>query len=243
MNFVLLKTKIPIFPIWPETTELERIKVLVKDSPLDARMRRRLLKGWYENAERQLVQSFIQPGDHVLELGASQGIMTCFLSRQAAGGRVVSVEADASLRRVFDAHLALNGLRAEWVQALCCPVWGMGVPEQLARQSFIASEDPLSGSAGPGLAGASAPVWQTAEAICRETGLAPTALVVDIEGAESVWAECAPSLPRSVRSMIVEFHPRRIGPRLAGEAIQRIIEEGFKIAGQAETVLAFQRGN
>lgn len=238
----LFQTRIPFFPLWPDIAVLDGIKVPLKSSPLSSRMRRRLLRGFYETAERELVKAFIEPGDRILEIGASIGILSCFLSRQAGnGGRVVSVEADPNLKRHFDAQLALNGLKAEWVNALCCPLWGQLVPARAQEKSFQPAANNLSGQAVASNQPSAPRSWLTAESICKQTGLQPTALMVDIEGSEDVWAERAPRLPMSLRTVITEFHPRLTGTRVAGQAIQSILNEGFRVAGLSETVLAFRR--
>jgi FkbM family methyltransferase len=240
----LLKTRLPLFPIWPAVAELDGVKVALKDSPLSPTMRRRLLKGYYETAERDLVQQFIKPGDKVLEIGASIGVLTCFLQRRAgANGRVVSIEADARLKRYFDANLALNGVTAQWIGALCCPLWTMEVPASVAQATFQVSDNNLSGRAHTGDALMGTPAWTTAQTICAQLQFEPSALVVDIEGAEAVWVEHAPRLPLSICTVIAEFHPKITGAAAAGQSIQRILDEGFVIAGLRETVVALQRRN
>jgi hypothetical protein len=239
----LFKTRLPLFPIWPEVVSLDGMQVPVKSSPLDPKTRRRLMRGLYETSERDLIQQFIRPGDQILELGASVGIVSSFLAKRAGPtGRLVSVEADGRLEHPFRKQLALNGLAAGWVHALACPIWSEAVPDATARQSFARSERTLSGRAAAAVANAEpGPVWLTAGAVCRQQKLAPTALVVDIEGSESVWVEHRPQFPPSLRTIIAEFHPHLIGSRIAGAAIQRLLEEGFAVAGLHSTVLALER--
>ena len=210
----LLKTIKSLVSREPEQVELDGIKVLLKKSPLYPRIR--LLKcGSYEKSERDLTRQFIEPGEQILDLGASVGIVTCFLGRQAGPtGRVVCVEADTRLKASFEAYLALNGVRAVWINALCCPLWRDQVPAHIAQQSFQRSEQTLSGRAVLGPTTGESPPWLTALAICQQTELEPTALMVDIEGTEAVWAEYSPNFPDSIRLVIAEFHPRLIGSRV-----------------------------
>ena len=239
----LALTRIPFFPIWPEVVEVDGVKVLLRKSPLTPRMRRRLMRGGYETAERALLKAFVRPGDQVLELGASSGILTCILAKTVSpGGRVVSVEANAGLRGFFEEQLRANAVHAELVHAMACPVWGRPVPPGLAGQGFVPSPDNLSGRAAQERDRGSPVPWLTAEAVARASGLAPTALVVDVEGSEAVWAECPPHLPESVGLVIAEFHPQITGPAVAGQAVQAILDEGFRVAGFSRTVLAFARG-
>jgi len=238
----LLRTKVPFFSRWPEQVELDGVKVPLKNSPLDPKTRRRLMRGSYELAECDLVRHFVKPGEQILELGASVGIVTCFLSRQAGPtGRLVCVEADARLKVPFEAQLALNGVRAVWVNALCCPLWQDQVPARIAQQSFQQSEQTLSGRAVAGPTSGQSPPWLTALAICQQTNLEPSALVMDIEGTEAVWSEYPPNLPDSIGLVIAEFHPRLMGSKVAGRAVQAILEKGFVVSALHGTVLAFER--
>ncbi len=237
----LLKTIISLVSREPEQLEWDGIKVLLKKSPLYPRIRH-LRRGSYEKSERDLTRQFIEPGEQILDLGASVGIVTCFLGRQAGpAGRLVCVEADIRLKASSEAHLALNGVHAVWINALCCPLWRDQVPAHIAQQSFQRSEQTLSGRAVLGPTTGESPPWLTALAICQQTELEPTALVMDIEGTEAVWAENPPNFPGSIRLVIAEFHPNKIGLGVAGRAVQAILNEGYIVAGLSGTVFAFQR--
>jgi FkbM family methyltransferase len=228
---------IPLFPIWPEWTEIEGIRIPVRGSPLSPRMRRRLFRGLYETAERDLVQRFVRRGDRILEIGASLGILTCFLAKSAGEqGRIVSVEPNAALKPHFDRQLRLNGIAAELVNVLCCPLWSEAVPPEFSSQTFLPSVDNLSGRmAGASENGIAIP-WKTASAICAERNLEPSVVIVDVEGTEKVWTRRPPGFPPSVRTVIVEFHPKITGADVAGGAIQAILDSGFTVTG-----MAFQR--
>lgn len=240
MNLFL--TRIPLFPIWPEQIEIDGVNIPLNKSPLSPQMRRRLMKGLYETAERELGRIFIRPGDQILEIGASIGIVTCILARSAGDhGRIVSVEPDVSLRPHFERQLDLNGIRVELLQVLCCPVWKQPVPETLRSRSFLPSMNNLSGRVVNANSADTETRWITAEEICFKTGLEPTAMVVDIEGTEAVWAEYSPNCPASLRTIIIEVHPHLIGVQQAGKVIQSVIQEGFRVAGIRNNVFAFQR--
>ncbi|HSG28674.1 MAG TPA: FkbM family methyltransferase [Candidatus Krumholzibacterium sp.] len=205
-------------------------------------MRRRLFRGLYETAERDLVKRFVRPGDSILEIGASIGILTCFLAKSAGEqGRIVCVEPNVALKPHFDRQLRLNGITAELVNVLCCPLWGEAVPSEFASQTFQPSPDSLSGRMGSASGNGIAVPWKTASAICMERNLEPSVVIVDVEGTEKVWTRCPPGFPPSVRAVIVEFHPKITGPDVAGGAIQAIVNSGFAITGMAGTVMAFQR--
>lgn len=235
-------TRIPLFPVWPEQIEIDGVQIPVKTSPLSPQMRRRLMKGLYETAERELVDAFIRPGDHILEIGASIGILTCFLSHKAGDqARIVSVEPDATLLPHFQRQLRLNGIQADLLQALCCPLWNQPVPKTLSSRNFMPHQDNLSGTVASSDEGPTSVRWITAETACTETDLKPTALVVDIEGTEAVWTDHPPRFPESLRTVILETHPTLVGVQIAGRVVQAVVEEGFRVAGMRNNVFAFQR--
>jgi hypothetical protein len=51
----------------------------LKQMPLDAKTKRRILRGGYETAERKLVAKFVKQGDQVLEFGGSLGVVSSIL--------------------------------------------------------------------------------------------------------------------------------------------------------------------
>lgn len=200
------------------------------------------MKGLYETAERELVQAFIRPGDQILEIGASIGIVTCFLAHRAGdNATIVSVEPDASLRPYFERQLRLNGIRAELLHALCCPLWNQSIPQGLASRHFVPDRDNLCGGVAASDEAQMSVRWITAESACSETGLQPSALVVDVEGTESVWTDHPPNFPESLSTVILEVHPHLIGIKLAGKVVQAVVGEGFQVAGIRNNVFAFQR--
>lgn len=234
-----------IAPFWPKQIDVDGVKILIRGSPLSHRMRRRLIaRGMYETAERELIQAFVRPGDQILEIGGSIGIVTCFLANAAGKtGRVVSIEADGSLRVHFERQLALNGYRVDLINALCCPVWNQPVPEELRSLRFKRSKNNLLGrTASPGEGGIDVR-WITAERACLESGLEPTAVVIDVEGTEAVWIDHSPQFPRSVRTVILdlEVDPGLAGAKRAAGVVQAVSEEGFRVTGIRANVYAFER--
>ena len=239
----ILATRLPLFPIWPAMVDLDGIQVPLRELPLEAGVRRRLMRGSYETAERGLIEQYIREGDQVLELGASMGIVSTSLSRKIGRqGRLVCVEANLQLRVPFNRVTSLNGVEADWIHALSCPIWREEVPAEVSGKLFATGNSSLSGHATSAGDKNAVPVpWKTALNICEESGLEPTALVADIEGAEAIWQDFAPNFPQSLRTIIIELHPRRIGSGCSGKVIQAALDEGFRIGGVDQTVFAFVR--
>jgi hypothetical protein len=66
-------------------------------------------------------------------------------------------------------------------------------------------------------------------------------MVVDIEGTETIWTEIDAAFPDSLQLIITELHPQYSGPELAAQAAQAVIEQGFRLCGYQNHVLAFSR--
>lgn len=236
------KTHLPLCPIWPATAEIDGILVPIRDSPFPAPLRRHLMNGGYEQSERRLVQDFVCEGDRVLELGASAGVVTSFLLRQVGrSGRVVSVEGNSTLKAAFEAQQAANGFQGEWVQTLCRPTWETVLPQDFDPVRLMLHSNPLGSSVNRGDGTAHDVGWRTARQICETAVLEPTVLIADIEGSEAVWIDTPPEIPSSVRLVIIEFHPDILGSARAGQCVQALIHEGFKVCGMLGGVLALAR--
>ncbi len=220
---------------------LDGVRVPIRGSALSSKMRRHLMRGGYEGAERKILSRLIREGDEVIELGASLGIVTTLLARRVGGlGKVVAVEPNVLLRPHFERQLAFNKKSAILVQALGCPVWDDCVPEEIRSQRFTPAENSLSGRA-EGKAGAEVP-WLTLKEIAARAGIvAPTAVVVDVEGGEQIWCDLAPSFPNSVKTIIVEVHPHLIGGDKAARCVQALLREGFELAEFNGTVFGLSR--
>jgi FkbM family methyltransferase len=189
-----------------------------------------------------MVREFVIPGDRVLELGASTGVIsTLLLKRVGKSGRVVSVEGNPLLEPWFNAQLAANGFVGEWFRALCHPVWHSELPSGIEKKGFHVSSNPLGSAAAASGSSLKEENWMTASAICKAVDLSPNVLIIDIEGSEECWAEALPAVPDTVERAIIEFHPRLIGERLTGKCIQSILEDGFRIVALKESVIAFSR--
>lgn len=242
-----LLTRLPLFPVWPASVDLEGIRVPLRDSPFPPRLRRHLMRGGYETDERRLVQEFVRAGDSVIEVGASSGVVTSFLWRQVgAAGRVVSVEGNRHLKPFFEKVLRSNGFNGEWIEALAYPVWIPRAPESFDTRGFTPSSNPLGSTVAAVSEEKSRPASDgppvlTLQEIAEVTDLVPTVLVADIEGTEGVWCHMPPALPESLKTVIIEIHPQIIGPAAAGATVQALVDEGFRIEAVSGAVMAFAR--
>ena len=239
MNINRLLASIGIFP---KSIVIEGgIKVLLRNTPLSKKMRRNLMCGGYERAERKLISLLIQPDDRVLELGGSLGIVTSLIAHSVLpSGVVFSAEPNLSLRPSFNKQLSFNGCNVDLVSALVCPIWSECVPDHFLKMGFNSSVNSLSSRAS--FQGGNDVKWITLKTMAIECGLNnPTALVIDIEGAEDVWCDFPPNFPDSIKKIIIEIHPNIIGEIKAAKTMQALFNEGFRIHSLCASVYAFTR--
>jgi FkbM family methyltransferase len=189
-----------------------------------------------------LLRKVLEPGDQVLELGASLGIVSSLILKLiGTAGRLVAVEANPQLAEPFRRQLSVNGFSCDLVNALCCPVWAGNVPANLANRAFQASANTLAGRAVAGNSPSCSPEWKTAAAICDKLNFLPNVLVCDIEGAETAWNEPGLTFPESLQKIIVELHPWINGPDVAGAILTAVTTAGFEVYAFSGSVFAFRR--
>jgi FkbM family methyltransferase len=226
----------------PKSAQIDGLTFPLSGLPIPRRKKRHLVRGDYETPERILVKAFIRPGMKVLELGASLGIISTFIARQiGSAGSLLSVEADSSLLPFWERNLAVNGFTGKCVHALACPIWTETVPSNLLAMKFNTCEDKLSGRVQTSADGVAQNLWKTALNLCTEHQFAPDALIIDIEGTETIWIELGAQMPAHVKLAIVEFHPQYTGAEKAGQCVQALMDQGFKSAGYQNHVMAFTR--
>jgi hypothetical protein len=83
--------------------------------------------------------------------------------------------------------------------------------------------------------------WLTAAEVCERAALEPTALLVDIEGAERVWVDHPPRFPVALRAIVLEIHPRHLELLETGAVVRAVLAERFQLIAIEDNVIAFQR--
>jgi FkbM family methyltransferase len=209
---------------WRLATRPARVRLhgveLALGSDATPALRRALYAERYERGEARCVLLRLAPDDVVLEVGAGAGFLSTLCALRVGSGRVTAVEANPAL---------LPRIRATWAANDVAPrlVHGVLAREAGEAQLFVSPEFVSSSlHAGDGSdAAAAVRVPQLAvNALLRE--VAPTFLVVDIEGAE---AELLPAIDwRGVRKLALELHPQRIGEAKSRQLLALLAAEGFR---------------
>lgn len=237
----LLKHLVPEW-VWPPVVHLDGVPIPVRSMPFSFGVKRILCDGSYEASERRLMNRVVRPGDVVLELGGSIGILaTIAAEKVGASGSVVTVEASERLTR----HSARRFADRQNV----CVLTGVGFPVWLAPDSvrgsvFCDTGNSLGGRVvfrEPGSGGpASHEVYDLAR-VTRECRIDPTLLLVDIEGSEAVVLEPGMSLPPCVQHVIIELHPGLYGDDVERQIVDAFTGFGFRVAEEVSHVYLFSR--
>jgi hypothetical protein len=241
----LLKLLVPEF-VWPKSVLIDGAEIKIRGAPYSFGVKKVLRVGDYEVDERRLLAKILDPGDVVVEMGGSIGILTAIIAAKVGrSGFVISVEASAELAAYSKTWLE-SGKNVRVLAGFGFPVWELKQPVEI--QKFEAIWGSMSGrltfragqSAGAGSNGASQPVYdlKTLSEYCERP---PTTLVVDIEGSESIICNQKPQFPRSLKKLLIELHPGIYDSHTKDVIIRRIEEDGFRQVTQEDNVFLFAR--
>lgn len=188
-------------------------------------LRRALYAERYERGEARCVLLRVAPGDVVLEIGAGVGFIGTLCALRAGSEHVTCYEANPALLAKIRATHAANGVAPTLVHAL--------LAREAGSAEFFVEPEFVSSSAQQHSARAVAvrvPRLAVNDEIRR---VAPTCLVIDIEGGES---ELLPLIEwRGIRKLILELHPQRIGEARARELVELLRRHGFREARAIST--------
>jgi FkbM family methyltransferase len=171
---------------------------------IDPRERHRMARQYDEPAARWLARR-IAPGDSCLNVGANTGVYVIQLAHWSGpGGRVVAFEPNPAARQTLVRHVRMNRLdgRVEIVPS--------AVSDREGASTFFASDagDGMSRLSVPNerLAGAT-PMTVTTTTLDVACAVAPTWVVIDVEGFEIQVLRGARRVLRQCAGVVVELHP------------------------------------
>jgi FkbM family methyltransferase len=231
-----LRTGIRRRIVLPHLEEIELAGVRLKVSGLSTSMKEALLNGTYEEAELSLCRQLLVPGDVVLEVGSAIGFLGIFATQSIGVGRFVSVEANTYTAERLRKNYELNGAPHELHVAALSDTDGpvtLHASENFWTDTIVPPVLPV-----PSLRTISVPGY-TLATLCANSGCAPTALIIDVEGAETCLL--SQSIPQSVKKMVLELHPHLTGTTQSFQILHHIMNQHFKVAGTAVTSFALIR--
>ena len=204
--------------------------VLINSSSLKHSVKAQFFFGLYESGEMRFIKNFLHPGENVIEVGASIGVVSSFINKYKKPNKLLLVEANPNLIDILRANLALNTVTN---YTLYNNAIGDGSVDVL---EFMEGSDNTTGSLVTNNDNCSAtiPVKVIAlDHIIRENALDSYVLVADIEGAEVFILNDTRSL-KKCKMMIMELHDTECdgGKVTVVEMKRRIENVGFDIIGE-----------
>ena len=214
-----------------QTVALEGVRLDV--ASLSGVMKNNLLLGRYEVQERLMVQRFLTRDDAVLELGGAIGFIGLYCQTRLGISRYATVEANPATVELLQRNYALNDRRpVVWNLALA------GADAEVALE--VGGEFWENSTVGGITTGRTVRVPGTTLAgVLRRLDFAPTALIVDIEGAEQFLDPR--QIPASVTKLIIELHPRIIGTERVFRLIADLVNAGFRGVHEESGTAVFLR--
>jgi len=178
---------------------------------------RQIYFGEYESKEIDIVARKLEAGDVVLEVGAGLGYISAFCARRIGNERVHAFEANPALMPLIRATHERNAVAPGVHNVLLAQ--GEGVCTFYVESEFWASSTKPRGTQAQAIKVAQ----RDLNAELRR--LAPTFLVVDIEGGEAeffAYADLA-----GVSKICVETHPDVLGDTGVSALFSRLFDQGF----------------
>jgi len=190
---------------------------------IDSRARRHMgvvyqeiLKGVYEDDERELIQATVRPGDRVLEVGACLGVIGIIAARIVGADNVLCYEANPEIEWLIRRNHELNHLYPTVVMK--------AVTKNGGRIKFHLHESPFSSS----VFSLDHQREVDVDSVPINRAIAdfdPSILVIDAEGTELEVLPEADLL--NIRAIIVELHSHILGIKGITLIEQALKENGF----------------
>ncbi len=202
-------------------------------STLSPLMKNNLLLGRYEVQERTLAEQFLTSNDAVLEVGGAIGFIGLFCQTRLGISRYTTVEANPNTVALLKRNYALNGRSPE--------VWNVALAAEDGEVTLNIGNEFWENSLVAG-ANSGRSVRVTAASLAslvRRLDYAPTALIMDIEGAEQFVD--FNQVPPSVLKVIMELHPGFIGHAKTYQIVAELIHLGFRVEREEGGTFLFLR--
>jgi FkbM family methyltransferase len=209
------------------------IRLPLKHSAITAAIHRDIYFGDYERKEKEIISSRLEKNDIVMEVGAGIGFLAAFCAKRIGSERVFAYEANPALMEIIHQIHADNGVSPTVRNVLL----GDGDGER----EFFLEKDFWASSLIPQTKDAKSIRVPQEDLNAEIRRIAPTFMIVDIEGGEEEFFRIAKLDP--VRKLCIEFHPHTLGNHRISAIIAHLIGQGFALdfGCMRKNVLFFSR--
>lgn len=189
-----------------------------------------LFKGAYEKEEYALVRKYLNKDDRVLEIGTGLGIISALCASICGSDSVTSYEANPSLKRTILKNYEINNV---------APTLRMKALASEAGEATFHFHHNFYSSSLVERKNTKAKTVQC-DAIGEViTDLRPTAIIMDVEGAEIDLLPLARL--DNVQKLVIETHPHIVGEDKVNTLRDHLLNEGFQMLEEPGGVFAMSR--
>jgi FkbM family methyltransferase len=202
-------------------------------SSLSPLMKNNILQDRYEFQERRLVQKCLTKDDVILELGGAIGFIGLFCRKVIGVKHHLTVEPNPNTLAMLRRNYALNQIEPQVIQAAASSEDGqisLNIGGEFWENSIVTANDNATQITVPSL---------SLHTIVKQMAASPTALICDIEGAETYLDFT--QLPKTVTRIIIELHPSIVGEAANQRVIDQFHALGFKTQSVEENTWLFVR--
>lgn len=202
-------------------------------SSLSPLMKNHILQDRYEFQERRLVQQCLTKNDVILELGGAIGFIGLFCRKVIGVKHHLTVEPNPNTLAMLRRNYALNQIEPQVIEAAASSENGqisLNIGGEFWENSIVTENDTATQITVPSL---------SLHTIVKQMPASPTALICDIEGAETYLDFT--QLPKTVTRIIIELHPNIVGEAANQRVIDQLHALGFKTQSVEENTWLFVR--
>lgn len=197
------------------------LQISLDNPTIRTREKSSLFFGHYEQGELSLLPELMPRDLPVVEFGASIGVVSCMTNRLLDRPEAhIVVEANPNLIPTLQRNRDLNGCKFKIISAALA----YGVP----RIGFSVSSYFLCGSISGEVNQITVPTISLGR-VLHEHGFDRITLIVDVEGAEAqLLANEIDLIAQRVDTLLMEFHPTRLGKQGVEDLISVLTSRGFR---------------
>jgi FkbM family methyltransferase len=203
----------------PKVAHVHGVALEISDPQISERMKRRIYLGDYEKEEREIMESTLSEGDRVLEFGSGIGYLATYCALRLGEENVMTVEGNPEMESLIRRNFALNGV---------APALRIGIVSTQSGQTELNIEpDFWSNSTLPSAKTLRRHTVPMIAALSLIREHRPTVLICDIEGGEQALLPQLPLRDLTVRDLVVELHPKRLGAAACSDLVAHVMSQGY----------------
>jgi FkbM family methyltransferase len=222
--------------VLPKIKEIELEGLRMDVSSLSSKIRNRLLSGAYESHEKKMCYDFLNSNDSVLEIGGAIGFIGMLCQHRIGIRNYSCFEANPRTCEILRRNYELNGLRPRICNMALAHADGEVDLE--VGSDFWENSICYDSRRSEGAKTVRVPAG-TLSTLLKIADQKVNVLIIDIEGAEQFID--FNQIPDEVNKIIVELHPKVIGPEMTYNIVATLINHGFQVAREEEETFVFLR--